>query len=655
MKSVSQHELPAIHRVACRAVTAIVNNQPHDVVRWLGDLADAPIAGIFVTLKRGETLRGCCGVQGDEMQLATALIDSATRTAKHDPRMAPIAPIELPHLNVSVSILSPPRPIAARGNDRVAQVQIGQHGLRIRQGDKSGLLLPVVARERGWNAHQFLDAVCVKAGLAPGSWRSDDADVQIFDGIDYLAPMIVQSDQFADTGLLHPDELEQLRQWIQSNIVAFQSGATPAYYAVGASDPAVCGVVLRVTPDPNQPPVGWMQLSIRDGMPLQSALLKMTETAARSLLSHSWFDGWRADLAVLSATVHHGNDIDHDLREVDCARRALLATDGRRWSIQYDESANRNRLLRKTLDAQPFRSQATQIYSARCESTESNLAISSGPASDPNISARPPAVAGTFYPAEDAQRDGLVDQMLDALPTIAKRTVSAAMVPHAGLKFSGRIAADTWRRIELPQTVLIIGPKHTSSGVDWAVAPHDLWQLSSTTSMTGDVRLAQRIADTVPGMALDSLAHAREHGIEVQLPLLHQISPTTQITAIAMSGGTYEELKRAADSLAKLLASFDTPPLMVISSDMNHFADDQENRRRDRLALDQLRENDPKGLLDTCAAENISMCGQLPAALVLLTLRAMGIRAQYDEIAYDTSASVSGDKSRVVGYAGVLF
>ena len=88
---------------------------------------------------------------------------------------------------------------------------------------------------------------------------------------------------------------------------------------------------------------------------------------------------------------------------------------------------------------------------------------------------------------------------------------------------------------------------------------------------------------------------------------------------------------------------------------MNHFADDEENRRRDRLALDELKRNDPIALLETCQRENISMCGQLPAALVLLTLQEMGIDVTYDEIAYDTSASTSGDTSRVVGYAGVLF
>ena len=229
------------------------------------------------------------------------------------------------------------------------------------------------------------------------------------------------------------------------------------------------------------------------------------------------------------------------------------------------------------------------------------------------------------------------------------------MVPHAGLRYSGRIAADTWRRIKLPESVLIIGPKHTADGVDWAVAPHDLWQLSDGVSMAGDVDLACQIAQTVPGMELDAAAHAREHGSEVQLPILHRLAPKVRVAAIAMAGATMDELQPAAEALAGLMRRLDKPPLLVISSDMNHFADDTENRRRDRIALGALERGNPQELLRLCAEENISMCGQIPAALVLLTLQAMGCQPRYREIAYGTSADVSGDRSRVVGYAGVLF
>jgi AmmeMemoRadiSam system protein B len=173
--------------------------------------------------------------------------------------------------------------------------------------------------------------------------------------------------------------------------------------------------------------------------------------------------------------------------------------------------------------------------------------------------------------------------------------------------------------------------------------------------MAGDVELARQIAETVPGMQLDAAAHAREHGSEVQLPILHRLAPQVRVASIAMSGATIDELQPTAEALADLMQRLDKPPLLIISSDMNHFADDAENRRRDRIALGALERGNPQELLRLCAEENISMCGQIPAALVLLTLQAMGRQPRYREIAYGTSGDVSGDRSRVVGYAGVLF
>lgn len=163
------------------------------------------------------------------------------------------------------------------------------------------------------------------------------------------------------------------------------------------------------------------------------------------------------------------------------------------------------------------------------------------------------------------------------------------------------------------------------------------------------------LADHVPGMELDATAHRWEHGFEVQLPFLHQLAPSSRITAIAMGRAAHADLQEAAQALATLLKSLPTPPLIVISSDMNHFAAEQENQRRDKLALEKIAALDPHGLLNTCSKEKISMCGQIPAAFALLTLQHMGCTCKYQKIAYCTSAEVSGDISSVVGYAGILF
>jgi AmmeMemoRadiSam system protein B len=588
--------------------------------------------------------------------LADAIPDAAIRTAKHDPRMAPIVASELPYLSLSISILGPPRPIGVLGDDRIKAVEVGRHGLRIRMAGKAGLLLPSVARDRQWNSRQFLDAICSKGGLPPGSWRSDQAVLEVFDGIDYGARFCVSNEnELTDPCLLSRADLNRIASWTELNLAALHSGATPLYYASDVDDREVQGIVLRVFHDPDQAPVSWLQLSIRESLPLQSTLFQMTQNAASFLAQQARTTRRSVQIVIVSSIVHHGMADDFDLAGVDCNDRALIAMDGRRWSIAFDQSSDTDDLFTEALSAQPFRIENTMIYSARCDGTESRFAISMGPQAEEEISPRPPAVAGMFYPADDGEREYLVDELLSRLPTVKPIKVEAAMVPHAGLRYSGRIAADVWRRIKMPESVLIIGPKHTADGVDWAVAPHDQWRLSADASMAGDVDLAHQIAESVPGMQLDAAAHAREHGIEVQLPLLYRIAPNVRVAAIAMAGATVEELERTSKALAELLGRLDKPPLLVISSDMNHFADDAENRRRDRIALDALQRNDPHELLQRCADENISMCGRIPAALVLLTLRAMGRRPSYREIGYATSGDVSGDFSRVVGYAGVLF
>ena len=88
---------------------------------------------------------------------------------------------------------------------------------------------------------------------------------------------------------------------------------------------------------------------------------------------------------------------------------------------------------------------------------------------------------------------------------------------------------------------------------------------------------------------------------------------------------------------------------------MNHYATDAENRRLDAIALEALDRLDPAGVYETVTDNQISMCGILPAVMVLETLRRLGRLTKSERVGYATSADVSGDTSRVVGYAGMMF
>jgi AmmeMemoRadiSam system protein B len=261
-------------------------------------------------------------------------------------------------------------------------------------------------------------------------------------------------------------------------------------------------------------------------------------------------------------------------------------------------------------------------------------------------------VAGTFY---DADPDALA-RTVDGLLSGERRRdpCLAALVPHAGLRYSGQVVADVLKRIAIPSTVIVVGPKHTQAGVDWAVAPHQTWQLPGG-QIASDFLLARKLCQAVPGLEMDAAAHRGEHAIEVELPLLARLAPEAKVVGIAIGVGDLKSCRRFAEGLAGLLRQRSDRPLLLISSDMNHFANDAETRRLDALALAALEKGDPAELYATVTQNNISMCGVLPAVIVLETLRLLGATPQGERVRYATSADVSGDTSRVVGYAGMRF
>ncbi|WP_233578414.1 AmmeMemoRadiSam system protein A [Tautonia sociabilis] len=129
---------------------------------------DRPRAA-FVTLRRRDSgaLRGCRGEAVARRPLVASVAAGAIGAATDDPRFRPVSTDELRLLRVEISVLTPPRPISP---DRI---ELGRHGLMIVRGRTRGLLLPQVPGHHGFDRLAFLEAICRKAGLPPGSWRND--------------------------------------------------------------------------------------------------------------------------------------------------------------------------------------------------------------------------------------------------------------------------------------------------------------------------------------------------------------------------------------------------------------------------------------------------------------------------------------------------
>jgi AmmeMemoRadiSam system protein A len=142
--------------------------------------------GTFVTLWMEGELRGCIGFPYPQKPLVEAIQDAAVGAALQDSRFPMLRLEELARVYVEISVLTPPKPLDPQ------KVKIGVHGLIVRQGNRSGLLLPQVAMDYGWDREIFLDQTCVKAGLPAGAWRQKAEvlgfEAQVFGEIDFKNP-----------------------------------------------------------------------------------------------------------------------------------------------------------------------------------------------------------------------------------------------------------------------------------------------------------------------------------------------------------------------------------------------------------------------------------------------------------------------------------
>lgn len=651
----------SLHAAACRWLgAALAGRTEFSTDLRLGAAAEMILEGAFVTLKRQQHLRACCGVLGRPLPLAEAVHQAAVRTATGDTRLPPLSLDELAYCDVDVTLLHQFQATPADAAARLAAVEIGRHGLQIRRGEQSGLLLPVVAVEHGWNAEQFLQHVCRKAGLPSTAWSAPDTQLLTFEGTAVSAPYRVEELSGLPTPLqleFTADELAALADHCRRNVVAHSIGGTPSYYLPGISDGTVYGVALSLVHPRDTAPLHLSSFSLRRGMPLQATLLNFTSAAARQLeplgLTRSELNACRTGVTILSDVALHGTLAEPDLRGLDPARRALVVIERDRSAWIYHPHRTGAELIDEIARvARVQHPPAAQLYSSRVQSSEPYLVVSNAPRPITGPATRPPAVAGTFYPASYVELARLVDGLFSTEPPVRQRC-RAAMVPHAGLVYSGRIAAQVLERLEIPETVLVLGPKHTRLGVPWAVAPHATWSIPGG-EIPSDPELARHLAESIPGLQLDAAAHQREHAIEVELPLLHRVAPHARVVGLALGPSDLESCRKFGERLAAVIASLDSPPLLLISSDMNHFANDDENRRLDALALSAMATLQPEQLYETVTQHNISMCGVVPAVIVMIALQRLGGLDHFHQVAYGTSAETSGDRSRVVGYAGVL-
>ena len=173
MSRLSSDDRRALLDLARRAIsTAVIQRQILDIPPNSAALANP--SGAFVTLHKNGHLRGCVGQVESPHALAETVARAAMNAALHDSRFSEVQAGELERLEIEISVLSIPEPIAPEA------IVTGLHGLLVVRGEKRGLLLPQVASERHWSWQEFLEETCEKAGLPRDAWREAATRVLAF-------------------------------------------------------------------------------------------------------------------------------------------------------------------------------------------------------------------------------------------------------------------------------------------------------------------------------------------------------------------------------------------------------------------------------------------------------------------------------------------
>ncbi|MBE0603257.1 MAG: AmmeMemoRadiSam system protein B [Deltaproteobacteria bacterium] len=262
---------------------------------------------------------------------------------------------------------------------------------------------------------------------------------------------------------------------------------------------------------------------------------------------------------------------------------------------------------------------------------------------------RPPAVAGQFYPGTAA---GLSRAVAELTRDVEEKLPAIAVVsPHAGYVYSGPVAGEVFSSVRIPSRIVVFCPNHTGYGEEAAILSHGSWRMP-----WGDVPveadLARRLKEACPLLQEDATAHAHEHSLEVQLPFIHRFRPDFRFVPVALGRLSLADCRALGEAVADVVAADPERPLLVASSDMTHYEPDEVARKKDRMAIDRMLALDPEGLYKTVRSERITMCGVIPATVILFAAIRLGAKKAL-LLKYATSGDVSRDYDQVVGYAGL--
>ena len=268
---------------------------------------------------------------------------------------------------------------------------------------------------------------------------------------------------------------------------------------------------------------------------------------------------------------------------------------------------------------------------------------------------REPAVAGSWYPGSPEILSRDVNRYLENVKKEKEDGEIIALVsPHAGYMYSGQVAAYAYKSIEgkLFDTVVLVGPSHQAFFRGASVYDRGGYR-TPLGVVPVDVDLSKKMMEKRKEIQFIPEAHLREHSLELQIPFLQTVLKTFKLVPIVMEPDwSWETCQYLSTAIAE--AAKGKKVLLVASSDLSHFHSYDEAVKLDKIVLNHIDRFDPEGLNRDLRNGRCEACGGGPILSIMLAAKALGAN-KGKVLKYLNSGDVTGDRSRVVGYAAGVF
>lgn len=257
---------------------------------------------------------------------------------------------------------------------------------------------------------------------------------------------------------------------------------------------------------------------------------------------------------------------------------------------------------------------------------------------------RNPAFAGTFYPSDRQELSGVIDLFMKSKSEKKQElldNIHGLVVPHAGYAYSGRTAGAAYRKIKGKKFsgAVILCPNHSIFLNKIAFDTSSHWK-----TPLGDVKVDNETCSKLsPGLFIPNpSSHLKEHAIEVQIPFLQKTLQSFKIIPLVVGTITDGDVKTAAREILKIM---NHETLLIISTDLSHFLTEREAERKDSSSIKSILSPESDSEIDACGSYSLKILKEI-CRLKKWTPKL---------IEYTNSGKITGDHSKVVGYASFWF